>query len=274
MPWYVASAGLKSAYLEDGVQGRLLDDEAAVDQGLEFHGAGVHQVLELAEVGDLDDAQVLGLFQDVQGAGLEIRGGHHLQVILGHQFGGGLIQGPVEDRAAPEGGDAVGHVGPVVGLGQGAGPGGAAGVVVLQDGGGGLGLQVLDDIKAVVQVGQVGLAGVLARLDHGRLVNGAGEAVIGVQEVAAAQGEVAAHQFVERRLLAGIFAVAQPHFDDLALGVGHLPGAFAVDQLLVAEGDGQVGGKWSAITVRYMALISLIRSASEESFLLAVGCFR
>ena len=100
---------------------------------------------------------------------------------------------------------------------------------MLQDRRGGLLLQVFDDIEAVVQVGQVGLARVLARLDHGRLVDGAGEAVARVQEVAAAQGEVAAHQLVEGRLLAGVFAVAQPHFDDLALGVGQLPGAFAVD---------------------------------------------
>ena len=70
--------GLEVRPFQDGVQGRLLDDEAAVDQGLEFHGAGVHQVLELAEVGDLDDAQVLGLFQNIQRAGLEVRGGHHL----------------------------------------------------------------------------------------------------------------------------------------------------------------------------------------------------
>ena len=114
---------------------------------------------------------------------------------------------------------------------------------MLQDRRGGLCLQVLDDIEAVVQVGQVGLARVLARLDHGRFVDGAGEAVIGVEEVAAPQGQVAAHQFVEGRLLAGVFAVAQPHFDDLALGVGQLPGAFAVDQLLVAKGDGHLRGK-------------------------------
>ena len=195
------------------------------------------------KLGYFDDPQVLGLFQDIQGAGLEVRGGQDLQVVPGHQFGGGLVQGPVEDRGAPEGGDAVGHIGLVVGRGQGLGPGGAAGVVVLEDHRGGFLLEPLDDIQAVVQVGQVGLARVLAGLDHGRFIDGAGETVIGVQEVTLPQGQVAPHQFVEGGFLAGVLPVAQPHLDDLAFGVGQFPGALAVDELLVAEADGHFRGE-------------------------------
>ena len=200
-------------------------------------------MLEAVEAGYFDDPQVLGLFQDVQGAGLEVRGGEDLQVVLRHQFGGGLVQGPVEDRGAPEGGDAVRHIGLVVGRGQGIGPGGAAGVVVLEDHRGGFLLEPLDDIQAVVQVRQVGLARVLAGLDHGRFIDGAGEPVIGVQEVTLPQGQVAPHQFVEGGFLAGVLPVAQPHLDDLAFGVGQFPGALAVDELLVAEADGHLRGK-------------------------------
>ena len=200
-------------------------------------------MLQAVEAGDPDDAQVLGLFQDVQGACLEIRRGQHLQVVPGHQFGGGLIQGPVEDRGAPERGDAVRHIGLIVGRGQGVGPGRAAGVIVLEDHRGGLFLETLDDVQAVVQVREVGLARVLAGLDHGRFIDGAGQAVIGVQEMALPQGQVAPHQLIEGRLLAGVLPVAQPHLDDLPFGVGQFPGALAVDELLVAKADGHLRGE-------------------------------
>jgi hypothetical protein len=250
---------LKVLFGQDGVLGRLLHDNAPVHQAFEINEAFSHEFLEAVEAGDLDDAQVFGFFQNVQGARLKLRRGHHLQVVLADDFRRGFVQRPVEHRGAPERRDAVRHVGLVVGLGRGVAPGGAAGVVVLQDDAGRFFVQKFDDIEAVVQVGEVGLAGVLARLEHAGFVQGAHQPQAGFDEPAGSQGEVAPHQLVEGRLLVGVFPVAQPAFDDLpAFGVGNLPGALAVHQLLVAEVMVISGGKWSARMVRYMALVVLM----------------
>ena len=60
----------------------------------------------------------------------------------------------------------------------------------------------------------------------------------GLDEAAFPENQVAVHQLVEGRLLARVFAVAKPFFDELAgLLVRDLPGPLAVDERLVAERD-------------------------------------
>ena len=52
----------------DGVDGRLLDDDAAVNQALEIDKAEFFKVGQAIDAGDLDDPQVLAFFQDLEAA--------------------------------------------------------------------------------------------------------------------------------------------------------------------------------------------------------------
>ncbi len=55
--------GFEILFFEDGVQGRLLDDDAAVDEALKIHEAVVDQVLEAAEAGHPHDPRSLAFFR-------------------------------------------------------------------------------------------------------------------------------------------------------------------------------------------------------------------
>ena len=117
----------------DGVDRRLLDDDAAVNQALEIDEAEFFKIGQTIDGGHFDHPQVLAFFQYLQGAFLKIRGADHLQVICGQEFGRIPVAGSTHDHSPTKGGDAVAAVGPVVGIGQALAIGGAAGVVVLED---------------------------------------------------------------------------------------------------------------------------------------------
>ena len=109
---------------------------------------------------------------------------------------------------------------------------------MLDDEGGRFVGKVLQDVGAVVHVGQIGLAGMLAGLDHLRFGERGDNALPGLTPAAAAEGDPPVNEFVERGGLIRIFAVAEAF-----LFASDLPLALAVNQLLVSEGNGHGFGK-------------------------------
>ena len=235
--------GLQVGGGADGVDRRALDDDAAVDQRFEVHEAVVLVLGEAVDAGHADHPQVLAAGEDGQDALLEIGRAHHLQVVGGHQFRGLPVQGPVDHHRPAEGGDAVAAVGPVVGLGQACAQGRAARVVVLEDDRRRPVGEVLDDVQAVVHVGEIDLARVFAHLEHVRGGDGAHQPLARVDEAAVAENQVAVDQFIEGRLLVRVLAVTQSAFLGGAVLLGDFPGFLAVDQGLVTEGDGHLHGE-------------------------------
>ncbi len=100
-----------------GVDGRLLDNQASVDQTLEINEAESGIIDQTIDPGDSDHPQVLATAKNCQSTGVEFRGANYLEVILTEQFGGGQVTGPIEYHRAPESGNPVGPVGAVEGLG-------------------------------------------------------------------------------------------------------------------------------------------------------------
>ena len=182
--------------------------------------------------------------EDLDGALLVLRRGDHLDVALADQFGGGLVHRPVADHRAAHRGEPVGPVGALVGRRERLRLRHAAGVVVLQDRDARALHQELENVQPVVHVGQVDLAGMLSELEQVRFGERRDQPSARLDEPALAEDEVAVDELVEGRFLAGILAVAQPLLDALAgVLVGDLPGALAVDERLVAEGNLHLGRK-------------------------------
>jgi len=212
---------------------RPLRHQTAVDQRFEIDHALRHVGGQARHVVDAHDAQVLLGREQLHHARTELRRDHHFGVVLGDQPGRLQIDLAVERDAAAERGQAVGLVGAEIGLGQRAAAGDAARVVVLHDDGARGVVEVAQDVERVVGVGQVGFAGMLARLQQ----LGIGGQIAARREGRdLAQREVAVHELVEGRLLAGIFTVAQP----LLLAVDHPGDLFVTERLAgvaVDEGD-------------------------------------
>ncbi len=198
----------------DGVDRRLLDDDAAIDQALEIDKAESLKGGEAIDRRYPDDAQVLALFEDIQGSRLEIRGADHLEIIGSQQFRSVFVAGPAHDHSPAEGRDPVATVGPVEGMGQRFAVGGAAGIVVFEDDGGRPVHQVLQDVEAVVDIGQVDLARVLAHLEHVLDRDRRDEAVARFDEGAVPENQIAVDQFVQGCLLIGVFSIAHPSLVD------------------------------------------------------------
>ncbi len=185
---------------------RPLHDVAAVDEALEFHEPLADKSLQSGDIADADHAEVLPPPQNVQHALFKIGRDHDLGVLIGDGFGRCLVYRAVEGDAPPEGGHPVGHVCPVVGLRQNVRLGDAAGVVVLDDHGGGSGVEVSQNVQGVVRIGQVGLSGVLPRLEE---FDVRGQILSREDHLGFPQHQVTVDQPVERRFLAGVFTVPQ-----------------------------------------------------------------
>ncbi len=147
--------------------------------------------------GDFDEAQVLFGGKAVAGFGGEGRGDDGFDEELGYLLGSRAVYGLIDADDAAEGGDGVCGEGLGVGLEDGGGDGGSAGVGVLDDGDGGGGLgeggacEVGDEVPAGVEVDEV----VEGELFASELVGGGDTSVGGVD--------------VDGGLLVGIFAVAE-----------------------------------------------------------------
>ena len=101
-----------------------------------------------------------------------------------------------------------------------------------------LGGQILEDVQGIVHVGQVGLARMLARLEHVLLGQGRDQSLSRADELHAAHLQTSLGQLVERGRLVRVLAVAQP----LGLAVD-FPGALSENQFLVAQSQLEVGRK-------------------------------
>ena len=84
----------------------------------------------------------------------------------------------------------------------------------------------------------------LAELQQHRFVEGRNQALARIDEPALTEGQVSAHELVERGLLSRVFAVAQPALLGLAVDVD-APGSFAEREALIPQGDGHLG--WEVI---------------------------
>ena len=117
----------------DGIDGRLLKDQAAILQAFEVHKPEVLEFFQEIHTGDPQDAEVTSGRQQGYGTLFKIGGRYDFQIVPGDQFRGSLIHRPIENGGPAESGDAIGPVGPVIGLGQGRAESDPAGVVVLDD---------------------------------------------------------------------------------------------------------------------------------------------
>ena len=122
--------------------------------------------------------------QDIKGTVLKFGGADNLEVVVPDQVCRLLVTGAVEDKCTTESGNAVSTVGLVVGISQGRSVCCTARVVMLEDDCCRTVHQVLDDVEAVIHVGQVDLARMLAHLQH--VINGYGrnQAAAGPDETA------------------------------------------------------------------------------------------
>ena len=171
----------------DLIERGLLNDKAAVDQGLEIDEPHIDVIPKPVYPGYLDNSQVGPLFEDCERPFLIIGRGNHFQVVFGNKFSRGLVDLPVDHQASAEGGDAVCTVRTVVCFGKVCPKGRAAGIVVLQDHSRRLFHQILQYIQAIIKVGQVDFPGMLAFLKHIFFTDGADQAILGIDEPAAPQ---------------------------------------------------------------------------------------
>ncbi len=162
------------------------------------------------------------------------------------QPGGLIVAGPVHDHCPAEGGDAVAAVGAVKGMGQGVAIGGAAGVVVLEDDSGWFTHEIFEDIEAVINIGQIDLAGMFSHLEHVLDLDSRDQTIARIDKGAVAKGQIAVDQFIEGCLLVRVLAITNAPFVNGAILLLDSPGPLAIDQLLVAEGDGHIHGEMVA----------------------------
>ncbi len=227
----------------DGVDRRLLGDDAAVNQALEVHIAEFFKLGQAVDAADLDDPQVLAFLEDLKTALFKGGGADHLQIVLRQQGGGVVVAGAAHDHGPAEGGDTVAAVGAVKGVGQGVAVGRAAGVVVLEDDGCRTIHEILEDIEAVVDVGEVDLAGMLAHLAHILDLDPGDQTVAGLDKGAFAQSQIAVDQLIEGGLLIRVLAIAHAPLVNGTVLLFDSPGPLAIDQPLVAKRDGHVHGE-------------------------------
>jgi len=123
-------------------------------------------ISQASDAGHADHPQVLAAGEYFQGTLLEIRGADHFKVILCHQLGGWFVKRPTGDHGPPESGNPVAAVGAVVGIGQAGTDGSTAGVVMLEDNRRRFINQVLDDVEAVVNIGEIDFSRMFAHLQH------------------------------------------------------------------------------------------------------------
>ena len=217
----------------DAVHEGLLEDDAAVGHALDVKERNAREFAEAGEGGQLEDTEVFACGEFFEHALFEVGGGDHFKIVGGDEVGGLHVQRAVDHHGPAEGGDAVAPEG----LGQCVahaflGPRRSAGVVVLEDDGGGAFREVLEDVAAVVHVGEVGLAGMLPGLQHLGFGEG-GHDALRPAPFDAVDGELAGFHLIQGGGLIGVFAVTQP----LGFAVD-VPCAFFVGEHGVAERDG------------------------------------
>src|SRR5208283_4731383 len=117
----------------DLIERRLLNDQAAINQGLEIDKPHIDIILEPVYPGYLDDAQAGPLFEDGQRPFLVIGSGDHFEVVFRNKLGRSLIDRAVDNKAPAESGNPVCAVCSTVSLGQVRAVRGAAGIVMLED---------------------------------------------------------------------------------------------------------------------------------------------
>ena len=144
-----------------------LGDNTAVCQGFQIQKRKFAQPLEVKQAGDLQDSQVFLFFQSCQCLGGKLGRGHDLKVQAADKLRAFQVKRPVDNNCAPKGGNTVG----VKGLTQDRQqrillPGRSARIIVLENHCRRFGCQVLQDIDAVINIGQVDFARVFARLQH------------------------------------------------------------------------------------------------------------
>ena len=190
----------------------------------------------------MQDTQVPAGRNDVHNALFKVRGGHHFKILGRDEFRRGPVQGPVHHHRAAEGGDAITPEGALQRVVETVGPGRAAGIVMLEYCSRGAPGEVLQDIRRIVHVGQIRLAGMLARLDHLALGQGGNNALPRLAPALPGHLAFSFHQLIQGRRLIRVFPVAQSaHF------TAHVPYALAVFQYRFPKGDGHGIGE----TVRH-----------------------
>ena len=127
---------------------------------------------------------------------------------------------------------------------------------MLHDGRGRAAREVLQDVGGVVHVGQIGLAGVFARLQHLALGQGRDHALPRSAPGPVRQGIASLAQFVQGGGLIRVFTVAQA-----AHLAAHVPDALGVGEDRVAQGESQRIGK----AVRHDAAVHILE-------IIAHGC--
>ena len=156
----------------------------------------------------LHDAQILAALQDFDNTLLEGGCSHNLEVVCGHKFCCLASEGSVDNNSTAKGSDAIAPEGLFKGgCNALVGPGCSAGIVVFDDECSGLVCQVLQNVGSVVHVREVGLAGMLACLDHLLFAQARDNAVLRTAPGDAAKGELAFCQLVEGSGLVRVFAI-------------------------------------------------------------------
>jgi hypothetical protein len=128
--------------LQDPVQWGLLHDQTAIDQRLEVYKPTGKEIRQTVDLPDLNDPQIGPFFKKIQGAFLVVGRRHDFEIVLGNEFRGFFFQRAVEHQASAEGGNAVGPIGPVIGVRQGLPICRPTGIVMLQNDRGGLSHEV------------------------------------------------------------------------------------------------------------------------------------
>ena len=186
---------------------RPLGDKAAINERLEIDKARCGKIGKPRHVADSHDAQIFLFRENIHHAGREFRSDHDLGIVFRDETRRFDVAFAVERDAPAEGGQPVGFVCPVIGIREGVSPSNAARVVVLDDDGARLLMEIAQDVERVVGIRQVDFAGVFAALQQ---FGFAGEGLSGLDALDIAEDEIAVDELVDGGFLTGIFPVAKP----------------------------------------------------------------
>ncbi len=99
--------------------------------------------------------------------------------------------------------------------------------------------QVFENVQRIVQVSEIGLTGMLARLDHLLLSDAADQPFPRLDESHARKFKVSFHQLIHGGLLVRVLSVPEPLFDQFTgRFICQFPRPFSVGQRPAAERDG------------------------------------
>lgn len=218
---------------------RPLDDDTAIDQRLEVDELSADELRKPLHIADAADTQIFLPGEQLHYARLELGGHDYFGVVFADQTCRGEVAGPIEGNGASEGGDAVGQICAFVGFCESLAEGTSAGVIVLDyDGAWSFG-QIAQDVQGVVNIGNVGLAGVFSGLEQFHV---RGQIAAGLNGFDLSQDKIAVYELVHGSLLTWIFAITQTLVDAV-----YDPGDLFIDEgltgFLVREGNFEPGRK-------------------------------